>query len=135
MVTETTTIGSATTTKKTKKQEEIDRRPADDKTKAGAALDKESSDEEDDDDDDDDDSSEEESTTTTFSDLSTDSADLPFRVEVSEKSNGRAIVRLRDDAVLDCARSTYKFKIAPKRCGDEQIIGDRYVDFFSSGLV
>jgi len=123
MVTEATTIGStSTSTKKAKKQEEIDRRAAEDKPKAG--VEKEASEEEDDDDDDDDDSSEEESTTTTIADLSTDSADLPFRVEVSEKSNGRAIIRLKDDAVLDCARASYKFKIAPKRCGDDLVTGD-----------
>lgn len=118
--TTTTTVAAATTTKA--KKEEIDRRPVDDKTKAAPAKD---ASDEDDDDDDDDDSSEEDSAVTTAADSSVDSATLPFRVEVAEKSNGRAIIRLKDDAILDCSRPSYKFKIAPKRCGDEEIIGDR----------
>jgi hypothetical protein len=45
--------------------------------------------------------------------------DLPFEAEVIDKEEGRAIVRVKDKAVIDCSHSEFRVQVAAIRCDDE----------------
>lgn len=51
---------------------------------------------------------------------------IPFHVEVTDKSTGKAVIRLSERANLGCQDKEYAFKIAPRKCGSTGEVGDRY---------
>lgn len=53
--------------------------------------------------------------------------DLPFEAEVIDKEEGRAIVRVKDKAVIDCSHSEFRVQVAAVRCDDESARSERFV--------